>query len=226
MEHTSSFNTVDLTVLGVLALSGIVAFMRGLVREVFSLGAWVGASFITAFAYPLAKPWVHSQIKNEMAADGATAAGLFCLALIVLIPLGNLVAGLVKGRTLTAIDRSLGFVFGLVRGFLVVCLLYLIMAWVWPEKDKLPEWLAEAKTQPLLAYGADNLKDMFPEKERKHIEETLNKDESLAKNPETAIKALEMMSRPEPKAKEVKAPAYDNDERDKMNQFIDQKGKP
>ena len=226
MEHTSSFNTVDLAVLGVLALSGIVAFMRGLVREVFSLGAWVGASFITAYAYPFAKPWVHGHIKNEMAADAATAAGLFCLALIVLIPLGNLVAGLIKGRTLTAIDRSLGFVFGLARGFLVVCLLYLVMAWMWPEKDKLPEWLTEAKTQPLLAYGAENVKDMFPEGERKKIEETLKKDQALAKDPETAARVLEKMSMPEPATKEIKSPAYGNDERDKMNQFIDQKGKP
>jgi uncharacterized membrane protein required for colicin V production len=75
-------------------------------------------------------------IKNEMGADAAAALALFCASLIVLIPVGHLVSSLIKGDTLTAIDRSLGFVFGLIRGALVVSLLYLGASWIWPVLDQ------------------------------------------------------------------------------------------
>ena len=47
---------VDLVVLAVLAVSALLAFMRGLVREVLGLGAWVGAIFAGVWALPRIRP--------------------------------------------------------------------------------------------------------------------------------------------------------------------------
>ena len=47
---------VDLVALAVLAVSALLAFMRGLVREVLGLGAWIGAGTAAYFGLPLARP--------------------------------------------------------------------------------------------------------------------------------------------------------------------------
>ncbi|HUY68039.1 MAG TPA: CvpA family protein, partial [Alphaproteobacteria bacterium] len=108
------------------------------------------------------KPWMHEQIKNPTGADIATGFAVFCGALIFLIPLGIYLASLIKGRALTAIDRSLGFVFGLLRGVVIVCLLYVVTLWVWPTHDKEPAWLAGARTRPVMVYGASMIESWVP----------------------------------------------------------------
>ena len=90
------------------------------------------------------------------------------------LPLAYFVSSLVRGRALTAIDRSLGFVFGIARGVLIVCLLFLVTLWVWPEKEREPEALAQAKSRPLLASGAEAMKDFLPQEEMKKMTERLN----------------------------------------------------
>ncbi len=228
MEQHSGFNVVDLSVLVVLLLSGGLAFWRGLVREVFSLGAWVGASFAAVTLYPVAKPWVHSHIKSEMGSDAATALGLFCLAMIILIPIGNLLSGMVKGKTLTAIDRSLGLVFGFVRGLLVMSLLYLAATWVFLDKkeDTLPDWLAEARTEPVLAFGADLVKELMPQDEQDKAAAAMRKKRDQGIDAVEAAEQLERLSTPTPAVKGGDAPAYEDDARTKMNDLVEKKGRP
>src|ERR1700735_1940027 len=130
MEHHSGLNVVDLGVIAVILISGALALWRGLVREVLSLAAWTGAVLITVYFYPALRPWMHNHIKNEFGADVATGFTLFCIALLILLPLGYFLSSFIRGRALTAIDRSLGFVFGVARGILIVCLLFLVTLWV------------------------------------------------------------------------------------------------
>jgi len=173
MEH-SSWNMVDLAVLGVVLASGLLALIRGFVREAVALTVWLGASAAAVYLYPLFKPWVHHHIKTELVADAATSVGVFCAALVILIPLGHVVSGLVRGRALTSIDRSLGFVFGLMRGALVVCLLFLLTLWIWPDKEKEPDILAQAKTRPLMQAGAEVLKTFLPKEDMDKAQKSMN----------------------------------------------------
>ena len=159
MELSSSFNNLDYVVLGLVLLSGLFALMRGLVREVFSLIAWIASYVLAAKYYPLAEPWAHRYIKQDATASEAAAVIVFCLAFIVLSITGAVIAHFIKGKTLTAIDRSLGFVFGLLRGALVVCLIYLMANTIlWPEIDApkaLPKPALEAMgTTPPAEAGA------------------------------------------------------------------------
>lgn len=224
MEH-SGFNTVDLLVFATLLLSGVLAFMRGFVREIFSLGAWIGASILSVVLYSTAKPWMHHHIKNDMAADAATAVGLFSLGLIILIPIGHLLASLVKGKTLTAIDRSLGFVFGLTRGVLVVCLLFMITLLIWPKPEDMPDWLAEAKTRPLMTAGAEIVKDLVPKSEREKIADEMRKQHEATVEAKDAAQQLLKLSTPTPVDKKHTSQTYDDNDRDKMNNLIDQRAK-
>ncbi|MDD5586485.1 MAG: CvpA family protein [Alphaproteobacteria bacterium] len=221
-----SINTFDLGVAGLLLASGVFAFRRGFIKEIFSLGTWIGASIIAATYYQALKPWVMSHhIKNELAGSAIAALALFGLSLLVLISTGSLLTGMIKGPTMTSIDRSLGFVFGLLRGLLVLSLIYLCLTFVWPKADEQPVWLAEAKTKPLLADGADMLKSFVPKDEREEAAE------ELEKNRETATKALEdaerldEMSTPVPSAgkKGRKDSSYDDKLRNVMDDLTNSK---
>lgn len=198
MGH-SGFNTFDLLAIGFLLAAGIHAFRRGFVKEVFMLGTWTLATLIAANYYPALTPWVMSHnIKNHLAAEAIAAIAIFGLTLLALIPTGNFLAGLIKGPTLTSIDRSLGFVFGLLKGLLILCLLFLVMSFIWPKEEEQPAWLAQARIKPLLADGADMLKSFVPEGEREHAEAELQKSRDAATKAVDDAQHLEELSTPVP----------------------------
>lgn len=132
------FNTLDFIIIGSVALSGLLALMRGFVREMFSLVAWGGAYEIAMHFYPLAKPLVGHYLKNEKAVEWAAIALVFMAGLALLIVLGNVIIYYaIRGKTITLIDQSLGFVYGLIRGIVLVALIYMVLVMIlWPDIDK------------------------------------------------------------------------------------------
>ena len=222
MEH-QQFNNFDLLLAAVLIASGIFAFRRGLVREVMALGTWVLASLFAFSFYPIAKPMLEAQIKNQMLADASTAIGLFCVAIIILVPLGDYLSSRVKTPTLSSIDRSLGFVFGIVRGFIIMCLLYLGMTFAWQDDQDQPSWMAQAKTKPALAYGVGLMKSLVPDTIEEDTKKVLDENRDAAERAADEAKRLDEISTPIPtysRTKE-KASSYGEEARDKMNNLID-----
>ncbi|MEM1400066.1 MAG: CvpA family protein, partial [Pseudomonadota bacterium] len=102
-------NPMDLVVLIILILSAVLAFARGFVREVLSIGGWIGAAIVTVYMLPQAREYGRQYIASELIADLATAAVLFIAALVVFAILSFWLAKLVQGSALNAVDRSLGF---------------------------------------------------------------------------------------------------------------------
>ncbi len=76
---------VDLVVLAVLAVSALLAFMRGLVREVLGLAAWVGAIFAGVWALPRVRPQFQQWLGQSPWVDPVAFAVVFLLSLIVLL---------------------------------------------------------------------------------------------------------------------------------------------
>jgi membrane protein required for colicin V production len=238
MEPAHGLTILDLSVFGIVLVSGLLALMRGFVREVFSLAAWTGAYFAATQYYALAEPWARHWVKNKTGATALAAIIVFILALTILSLAGYFLAKLIRGRALTAIDRSLGFVFGVVRGVLIVCLCYLGASYIpWlnlnveqtethfegakeEPKEKPPEWLVQAKTRPALAAGADILREFIPEKA---IEKTLQEYDDQKKNAHHIIEnqAKDLL---DDTMREKNTPAYDDKNRSDMNQLIDTKG--
>jgi membrane protein required for colicin V production len=174
LMDTLPINPVDLAVIVVLLLSALLAFTRGMVAEVLSVAAWIGAAFITLQALPHAQPIAQGFIQNEMLAYAASAVALFLLSLVVLTILGRTVSRGVQNSGLSALDRTLGFLFGLVKGGILVSVAYLFFLWLVPNPAEQPQWLQTARTQPLLGRGADMIFGMVPESLRteglKHLE--------------------------------------------------------
>jgi membrane protein required for colicin V production len=106
-------------------------------------------------------PYVGSVIQPPWLADIVTGVGLFVIALIALGLISTVISGAVHKSSAGALDRSLGFLFGLVRGAVIVCVVWLAMSRMLPSSDH-PAWLKSARTLPLVERGANMLLGMVP----------------------------------------------------------------
>ena len=154
-------NVTDLGIVAVLAISGVLAFARGFLREVLSIGAWVGAAVATIYLFPLAKPFLRAYISVELLADAITGVIIFVVTLGILAALSHVLSRNVRDSAFGAVDRSLGLLFGLLRGAVVVCLVWLLFAWLVTPEDR-PAWITEARSLPLVKAGAELLAGLLP----------------------------------------------------------------
>lgn len=155
------FNLIDLIVVTVIVLSGIFALARGFVREVFSIASWVGAVFATLYGFQPASALARQFIGAPLIADAVAGGTVFLLTLFVLSFISSFIANRVRGSAVGSVDRSLGFVFGLLRGFVLLSIAYLAISWALPPDDQ-PKWVRAAKTMPLLERGAGFIADFAP----------------------------------------------------------------
>ena len=148
---------VDLAVIGVLAVSALLAFMRGFVAEVLGIGAWIGAGLAALWAGPLARPqveiWMDQFVKMPALVTPVAFGGVFLAALIILLILSRWIGELVRNSVLSGLDRSLGLVFGLARGAVLVICAYIGTGMLIPM-DKWPEVVLNARLLPLAYRGA------------------------------------------------------------------------
>ncbi|MFN3076981.1 MAG: CvpA family protein [Alphaproteobacteria bacterium] len=159
---SDAVNMLDIAVVVVLILSGLLAYLRGFVHEVLGIAAWVGAAFATLYGLGSVKPIARQMISTPLIADGVAAVGIFLVVLLTLSIFTRSISRAVQSSALNSLDRSLGFLFGALRGALLVCLGYiLVTSLVAPAA--LPGWIVQARSRPLIERGADVIRALLPE---------------------------------------------------------------
>jgi len=154
-------NWFDFVVIGVVALSGLLAMARGFVKELISLAGWIVAAIVTFLTYKHLSGPVQGIVKSQTIADIGSGIVIF---LVVLVIWGLATHWFVKrlpGGTFGFIDGFLGLVFGLARGALLVVLAYLLLGVAF--KDAMPAWVTQAKTKEYLDQGKVFLERLNPE---------------------------------------------------------------
>ncbi len=155
------FNFADIAVLAVLLVSGIFAFIRGFVHEALAVVAWIGAALATVHGIDYVIPLARKLTTNETVADIGSGVLIFLMVLIALTVLTRYLSRRVQASALSTLDRSLGLVFGILRGAVLICLAWLIVSWALPRRD-LPEAVIEARSLPLVDQGKDLLLALVP----------------------------------------------------------------
>lgn len=155
---------VDLAVLGVLAVSALLAFLRGFVREVLGIGAWIGAAAVAVWGAQYARTPVERWIDSPDWAEPVALLGIFLVALIVLLLVAHLFGRLVRGSPLGGLDRTLGLLFGLGRGAALVIIAYILGGMAvptdhWPNPVK--QALALHPTYQGARWAAEQLPERF-----------------------------------------------------------------
>jgi membrane protein required for colicin V production len=170
-------NYVDIGVLVVIGLSALLALGRGLIKEILSLFGWVGAAIVTYFVYfhvPAVREFARKQITEQLFADIATAVVVFTIALIVLGIINHFVVSRIPTGFLGPLDKSLGLVFGLARGALLIAIAYILLEYVLPNRADWPPVIQEARTEPYAADAANYLKGLIPADVKERTDEIIN----------------------------------------------------
>jgi len=157
------FNGLDYVIGAVVLVSAILAYYRGFVREVLAIASWVGAALGAIRLFPLAQPYTQRWIEVAWIADLVTAVAVFVVILVALWLITHAIAVRVKGSPLNPLDRSLGFAFGILRGIVLVALVYMVAIRAAWEDQAAPQWVTEAKALPVIDYAAGLIVALVPE---------------------------------------------------------------
>ncbi len=163
-----NFTIIDGIVAVIIVLSAILAYSRGFVREALAIGGWILAAIVAYVFAPTAEPLMKEVpvLRDflgpscELAMIAAFAA-VFALALIIVSVFTPLFAGAVQRSALGGIDQGLGFLFGVVRGALLVAIAFFVYERV-IVSDPIP-MVDDSRTAVVFAQISDAVDEQMPE---------------------------------------------------------------
>ena len=150
-------NIADWFILIVLVASGVISFARGFTKEFLSLFLWL-AAFIAAISLEyLATPKINEFIGNEEVSKIISYIAVF----VIFIFLGGIVikfiSKLIKWSGASGFDRFLGVLFGLIRGLIVLFVIFLLL----PSGLKTTDLISNSKITPIIQKYAPEIEAYF-----------------------------------------------------------------
>ena len=229
-------NPIDAAVIVLLLLSAVLAAWRGFTHDILSLVSWGAAVAATLYFFFDAQALARQYISQTLIADLVAGAGIFIVTIVVLSLVSGYIGKKVLDSRIGALDRSLGFLYGLIRGAILVSLAYLAMVWLVPE-DEVPPMVGDARATPIAAEGARLIvvvaNDLLPEDTRitppPSLFERLERDVRRAYEGQRALdRVRDAVTAPippipsAPPADATEQPGYDDEQRDALDDLIQQ----
>jgi membrane protein required for colicin V production len=208
---------LDIILIGVMFVSALLAMIRGFMREILSIAAWVIAAVATLYAYAKFLPLAKSYFNNDIVAAGAVIGGTFLGTLLIVSIITVRFSDMVLDSRVGALDRTLGFLFGLARGLIIVVVAFLFFAWLVPPRTQ-PSWVANAKSKVVLQSTGDWLMSMLPDDPESTILKRLKRPK-----PEDGEPADTPPERSELGSPNTEAAGYGQADRANMQRLIDGK---
>ena len=170
-------NLADWFILIVLIASGIISFARGFTKEFLSLFLWL-AAFIAAISLEyLATPKINEFIGNEEISKIISYIVVFVIFIFIGGMVIKFISKLIKWSGASGFDRFLGVVFGLIRGLIVLFVIFLLL----PSGLKTTDLISNSKITPIIQQYAPEIEAYFREliDNRNVVEEALEIIEPL-----------------------------------------------
>lgn len=121
---------VDIAILVIVFVSLSIGLARGFIREVLSLFSWLGALWIAYTQAAAAAGYLENHITQLPFRVVIAFAVIFIVSLILFSIVSHLLYRLLAIAGISGIDRSLGLLFGLLRGVVIVALLIVVAAFM------------------------------------------------------------------------------------------------
>ena len=153
---------LDLAVLAAVLVSGLLAMLRGFTREVLAILSWVAAAAAAYYFYPMVLPYITPHISKTEIALAAAISAVFIVSLILVSLVTVKLSDIILDSKIGALDRTLGFVFGAVRGLLLAIVAFVFYSWLVNDANQ-PVWVRNAHTKPILQAGGEKLRELLPD---------------------------------------------------------------
>ncbi len=177
------FQILDFILFGIMLVSGLLALARGFTRELLSLVAWGVAAAAAWFAIKQ-KPIMdlvtpHVDPTKPQVAQIIVAASAFVVTLVILSIIGVKISDQVVDSGAGAVDRTMGFIYGLGRGLVFVSIVYLFYSWLLPP-EKQEDWVRNAVSMPAIRWVSQTMMAYMPP----DIAETLSNTSLIGNGPD------------------------------------------
>ena len=225
-------SNLDVIILIIVALSALLAFYRGLIKEVLSIIGWVVLTILMIYVLPLLTPLFKTHIESGVMSGVAAAVTIFVVFFIIWFIFTASVTGKIRSlKKLNLLDRLLGLFFGIMRAGLLVVLCYIAIGWVVPIKEQ-PEFLTKSKYYNLAGTFAKPIENMIP-KETLDMIKIKDEKNKKDKEKETQIEKefgelFEKLAQPKVKKSEEESDkpvketeGYENSERKNMDKLME-----
>lgn len=144
----------------IVGLSGLYGISRGLVHEVVGVGAWVAAILALKILFTPVSVWMRASIGSDAGGDLAALALILIVTIALVRLLGSSLSRSVKGSALAPVDRLGGGGFGVLRGLIIICFIYMFLG-LFLDRNELPNWIGEARTHDVVASSTEALSDFI-----------------------------------------------------------------
>ncbi len=156
-----NINGLDLVIVCVVAISGLFAFCRGFLSEMLGIGSWIVAGAGGVYLLPYVSPLTEKFIRNGTLANIAAGVLSSLILLVVLTLVCSFLTGKIRQSALNRLDRFLGLIFGFLRGFIILMLMYFILFVLSPKT--LEDLGRDSKLYPFLDDVCLRVKEHMPE---------------------------------------------------------------
>ncbi len=230
---------IDIFVIIFILGSVLIAFLRGFIREALTIFGIVGGMIAAYIGGPLLIPSVRSwmgitegeepeklfdMIPYPLLADILSYGIILIVFVIILSIISHFLAEFAKNLGLGALDRTLGVIFGFIRGVLVLGLLYLPFFYLAGDSQK-EEWFKGSKTQIYLEATSTWIDGFIPKTVEENIKEGAQtlKDGSKTRS---KLEEMDILKNKEDKMDNTdtspnKKDGYSEEFRDKMDELIE-----
>ncbi len=218
-----SFTAVDVLFALFLLASAAYAAWRGLIRETLSIFSWAVSAYVTLRFFPTFRPMLRGLISPDWLSEAVVFIGMLVVMLVPLSFLAYRISEVVKNSPVSAVDRLLGFVFGIVRGAVVIGIAYITFATMTGSSD--PQWLTRTKSYPLVLDTSDLLLSLVPET-GELTNEQLGINQVPRPQPQPARRQAAGQNRPAaaPNAPAQEQSGYDAGDRTELDRLIQATG--
>ncbi len=159
-----NLTTLDYIYVGVILASTIWATIRGGIYETVATLSWVVAAITARFVSPLLDGLLQSWFGLSESTVGTLVASYFVVFFAILLIVGFINQKLrdkIQESIMNVTDHTLGVIFGIIRGVVVMGLMYLGILWYYSDAPIMPNWISDARTRPLMQMTAEKLDQWF-----------------------------------------------------------------
>jgi membrane protein required for colicin V production len=161
---------LDMALIGLAGLSGLLAMYRGFTREVLSILSWVAAAATVVYfvkyhkpaAEQLAKQYLPGlEDKGTLIVQIVLGAVLFLIVLVVVHLITSRISDQILDSRIGMVDRVLGFLYGVVRGFVLIVIPFMFYEAFYPQPEKQVEWVSRSQSLDAIKRTSNVFKSMF-----------------------------------------------------------------
>ena len=170
---SNNISAFDICYLILTILSLIKCFKKGFVLSILSASKWLLAYIITLYLFPKIKPYTHGIIDNEYVLNIILGLLIFIVVIFIVLLINRGISRVVKYTGFGNMDKTFGFFFGFLRGYVIVVCIFTTIDIVY-NHERWPINLNKSISYELVEKGSNYLIKEFPnQKEHENAKEKI-----------------------------------------------------